>query len=90
MSKNYKKKNKQEEIIATEGKELSKKEEYDLNKKKKEDAKKKIDSKKKKSSKNKKNNKQVQTNLGTRIFAIAMLLLMILSVIASAGAYLIG
>ena len=87
MSKNYKKKNKQAEIT-TEVKELSKKEEYDLNKKKKEETKKKLDSKKKKHSKNSK--KHHQTNLGTRIFAIAMLLLMILSVIASAGAYLVG
>ena len=70
---------------------LSKKEEYDLNKKKKEEMKIKDSSKKSKSSSKKnKAKKHPQTNLGARIFAIIMLILMILSVIASAGAYLIG
>ena len=91
MSKNYKKKNKIEDVNIDDEKVLSKKEEYDLNKKKKEEMKIKDSSKKSKSSSKKnKAKKHPQTNLGARIFAIIMLILMILSVVASAGAYLIG
>lgn len=83
MSKSYKVKRKKEEVVVDESS-LSKKELYDLNKKEKETAK--IKNDKKKSKKNKKITKQ--TNLGVRIFAIFMLVLMIASVVASAIAYL--
>lgn len=87
MSKGYKKKNKKEELVE-EVKTLTKKEEYDLNKEKKEQEKKKSKKLKKKEKKIKKPKKKIQTNLGARIFAFVMLVLMILSVVASAAAYL--
>ena len=82
MSKSYKIKRKKEEVtINEEG--LSKKELYDLNKKKKET--KKIKNDKSKDKKRKK--KELPANLGARIFAISMLVLMIASVAVSALAY---
>lgn len=77
MSKNYKRKKEIEEQIIEENT-LSKKEQYDLAKKNKAN---------KKEVKKKKTNKTKQTNLGARIFAILMLLLMISSVIVSSLAY---
>lgn len=86
MSKTYKKKNIKEESIEEVVDTLSKKEQYDLNKKKKEQAKlKDIKNKEKKSSKKKISKPK---NLGARIFAIAMLILMIASVLVSIFAYL--
>lgn len=82
MSKNYKIKHKQENENIENNKTLSKKEEYDLNKQKKEQQKLKNNTKKKKKRKN------YQTNLGTRIFAIIMLLLMTGSIIATIATYL--
>lgn len=82
MSKNYKIKHKQENKIIENNKILSKKEEYDLNKQKKEQK------KLKKNTKKKKKRKNYQTNLGTRIFAIIMLLLMAGSIIATIATYL--
>lgn len=89
MSKSYKKKNEQEEVIVEEVG-LSKKELYDLEKKKRLEQKEKKEKKKTKkiSSKKKANKKTYQTNLAGRIFAIIMLILMIGSVLASAAAYL--
>ena len=86
MSKSYKKKNEQEEVIVEEVG-LSKKELYDLEKKKRLEQKEKKKTKKI-SSKKKANKKTYQTNLAGRIFAIIMLILMIGSVLASAAAYL--
>ena len=79
MAKNNKKKVKTEEVIDTST--LSKKELYDLNKKKKEQKQKKCDKKKKHKKKN-------TSNLGARIFAIIMLILMIASIFAGALAYI--
>ena len=79
MAKSYKKKHNQEEVVI-ETDNLSKKEQYDLEKKNK--------LKEKETKKKKKSTKTKQTNLGTRIFAIVMLILMIGSVIASVAAYL--
>lgn len=79
MSKSYKKKYEKEEVIDTST--LSKKELYDLNKKKKDV--KKIET----SNKRKKKKKKAVKNLGTRIFAIIMLFLMIISIFATAFAY---
>ena len=77
MSKSYKRKKEiKEEII--EKNTLSKKEQYDLAKKEKTN---------KKETKKKKVSKPKQTNLGARIFAIFMLVLMIASVLVSALAY---
>lgn len=81
MSKTGKKKLDSVEVIDTST--LSKKELYDLNKKKKEEKNKKTSDKKKKHKK--KNN----SNLGARIFAIIMLILMIASIFAGAFAYII-
>ncbi len=86
MSKNYKKKNTipVEEIEETGN--LTKKELYDLNKKKKEESKAKLEKKKKISKK--KNKKTYQTNLAGRIFAVVMLILMLGSVVASIASYM--
>ena len=80
MSKSYKRKKEIEEKII-EDNTLSKKEQYDLAKKEKAN---------KKETKKKKVSKPKQTNLGARIFAILMLLLMISSVIVSSLAYIMG
>lgn len=81
MSRNYKRKKEiVEQIIDNDA--LSKKEQYDLAKKEKMN--------KKVVAKKKKVNKKKQTNLGARIFAIFMLLLMISSVIISSLAYVMG
>ena len=85
MSKSYKKKREQEENTSIEST-LSKKELYDLEKAKKN----KIKDKKKKNTNKKVSNKIKNTNLGSRIFAIFMLLLMVGSVIISALAYVLG
>lgn len=84
MSKGYKVKRKKEEEVVVDTSALSKKELYDLNKEKKDALKAKSEKKKNK----KKKNDTKQTNLGVRIFAIFMLVLMIASVVASAIAYL--
>lgn len=84
MSKSYKVKRKKEEeeiIVNEDG--LSKKELYDLNKKKKETEK--IKDNKVKEKKRKK--RELPANLGTKLFAIFMLVLMIASVLVSALAY---
>ena len=78
MSKSYKKKIKQEDVTEENTKVLSKKEEYDLNKQKKEQAKKKKVSTKKKSKKI-----HSKSNLGAKLFALFMLMLMLLSVVTS-------
>lgn len=83
MSKGYKVKRKKEEEIVVDESTLSKKELYDLNKKKKESLKLKEDKVKNKTKKK----ATRQTNLGARIFAIFMLILMIASVLVSALAY---
>lgn len=82
MSKKYKIKHNKEEIeeVVNED-ELSKKELYDLNKKKKLREKEKLS--KKNDSKKKKKKSTYKTNLLGRIFAIVMLILMIGSVIAT-------
>ena len=83
MSKSYKRKKEVEEItIETEN--LSKKEQYDLEKNNK------LKQKEKETKKKKKVTKPKQTNLGARIFAIFMLLLMVSSVIVSTLAYVLG
>ena len=89
MSKSYKKKREQEEVVEEVLDGLSKKEQYDLEKKKRLDQKEK-NSKKKKASvkKNKSSKKTYQTNLAGRIFAVVMLVLMIGSVVASVASYL--
>lgn len=81
MSKGYKRKKEKEETIIDISS-LSKKEQYDLAKKEKLN--------KKTIAKKKKNIKNNQTNLGAKIFAIFMLLLMISSVIISSLAYVMG
>lgn len=81
MAKSYKKKHNQEEVVI-ETDTLSKKEQYDLEKKNK--------LKEKETKKKKKSTKTKQTNLGARIFAIFMLILMVSSVIVSALAYVLG
>ena len=90
MSKSYKKKRVKdaEEIKEVDESTLSKKELYDLNKKKR-DALKLKEEKKKKNNKAKANRsgKTYQTNLAGRIFAIVMLVLMVGSVIATIAAY---
>lgn len=85
MSKAYKKKRVEEEITPEVEEVISKKELYDLNKSKKLAIKEK--KQKKKSNNNKKKKKTYKTNLGARIFAIIMLILMIGSIVASIGAY---
>ena len=77
-----KKKNIKEESIKELTETLSKKEQYDLNKKKKEK------SNKKKETKTSKKKKTPPKNLGAKIFAILMLILMIASVLVSIFAYL--
>ena len=87
MSKSYKKKIQKEDIIIEEETQ-SKKELYDLEKLKKQEEREKKQKKKKKNGK-KKVKKTYQTSLGGRIFAVVMLVLMIGSVIATVGTYLI-
>lgn len=84
MSKSYKKKQENEEVVLEENT-LSKKELYDLEKKKKQALKVKA----LKNSKKKVSKKKSQTNLGARTFAIFMLVLMVGSVVVSALAYVI-
>lgn len=89
MSKHYKIKNKKaneeiETIDEYEG--LSKKEIYDLNKKKKENIKRKTSKDKKKAKKT--SSKKHPTNILTKVFAIFMLILMVGSVVASIAAYI--
>ncbi len=86
MSKNYKKKNTIPTKEIEETGNLTKKELYDLNKKKKEEVKAKQENKKKTSKK--KNKKTYQTNLAGRIFAVVMLILMLGSVVASIASYM--
>ncbi len=90
MSKKYKQKhdkNTEEEVIEEEST-LSKKELYDLEKKKKIEKREKEKSKQvKKNSKSKKKKKTYKTNLAGRIFAILMLILMAGSVIATISYY---
>lgn len=88
MAKSYKKKIEQEEIII-ENDTLSKKEQYDLEKQKRIALKEKKQKKKNKSLKKKINNKTKTTNIGARIFAILMLLLMIGSIIISTLTYVL-
>ena len=66
---------------------LSKKEIYDLNKKKKEESKQKKTKTESKPKKNKKK-KTYTHNLGARIFAIIMLVLMIGSIVATISMYI--
>lgn len=87
MSKNYKKKHVQEEVVVETNDTLSKKELYDLEKQKRLALKEK--EQKKKDKKKKSNKKPSQTNLGTKLFAIIMLVLMLGSVLASALAYVV-
>jgi len=88
MAKSYKKKRELEEVIV-ESDTLSKKEKYDLEKQKKMILKEKEQKKKDKSIKKKINNKTKGTNMGAKIFAVVMLLLMVGSVIVSTLAYII-
>lgn len=88
MAKSYKKKH-EEEIIVNEDT-ISKKEQYDLEKKKRIDLKKKEQKKKNKSSKGKSGLKTKKTNLVGKIFAIFMLLLMVGSVVVSILAPVFG
>ena len=71
MSKSYKKKTIEEDIVL-ENETLSKKEQYDLEKQKRMKIKEKDQKKKDKSKKKKKSNNQA--NWGSRIFAIIMLI----------------
>ena len=86
MAKSYKRKKEQEEIVI-ESDTLSKKEQYDLEKKKRLALKEKGNKKKNVKANS---NKVKKTNLGARIFAIFMLILMIGSVVISALAYVLG
>ena len=88
MSKKYKQKNtkKNEEIIVETNTNLSKKELYDIEKKKKIEAKEKKNNTKQKKKNNKKK-KTYSTNIAGKIFAIVMLILMIGSVIATISYY---
>ena len=86
MAKSYKKKH-EEKVIVTEEATISKKEQYDLEKMKRMKAKKKEQNKKTSKLKNfSKNN----SNLGSKIFAIFMLILMVGSVVVSALAYVLS
>lgn len=85
MSKAYKKKRVEEETTPEVEEVISKKELYDLNKQKKLAIKEKHQKKNKK--KKTKNKKTYQMNLGARIFAIVMLILMIGSIVASIGSH---
>lgn len=87
MSKSYKKKVEQP-IITENETTISKKEQYDLEKKKRIAQKEKEQKKKKSIKKKKDKSKTYQTNLSGRIFAVIMLILMIGSIVASAVAYL--
>ena len=87
MAKSYKQKH-EEEVIVTDDAVVSKKEQYDLEKKKRMAIKEKKS--KKNASKSKKLHKGNQSNLGARLFAIFMLVLMVGSVIVSALAYVLG
>lgn len=89
MAKSYKKKFEHEEVEVS-NETLSKKELYDLEKKKKMNLKEQDNKKNKKVLKNNSKNNSKQTNLGTRTFAILMLILMIGSVLVSALAYVLG
>ena len=80
MAKGYKKKH-EEEVIVLESDEISKKEQYDLEKKKRLEAREK--KMKKMASKNKHVNSGNKPGLGAKIFAIFMLVLMIGSVLVS-------
>lgn len=86
MSKKYKKKIAKGEIeeINEEENTLTKKEQYDLNKKKKIEEKQKIQKKNAKKNKSKPQHK----NLGAKIFAIIMIILMLGSVVATIGSYI--
>ncbi len=86
MSKKYKVKHEEEKNINEEeiNNNLSKKELYDLQKQEKLKLREKAN---KKSKKNKSSKKTYKTNLAGRIFAIAMLILMIGSVIATISYY---
>ncbi len=88
MSKRYKIKNKNvdNEEVEVDERTLSKKELYDLNKKKKEASKRKNIKYKDNNKKN--SSKTYQTNTLGRIFAVVMLILMIGSVITTIAAYL--
>ena len=91
MAKRYKIRNKNidEEIVEDiDDSGLSKKEIYDLNKKKKELSKNKDKNKTSKKNSKKNGNKTYQTNLAGRIFAIVMLILMVGSVIATIASYI--
>lgn len=90
MSKNYKRKiqkDEQNEEVEIQ----NKKELYDLEKaRKQEEKEKQLKKKKNKKKKSKKKIKKTyQTSLGGRIFAVIMLILMLGSVVASVGSYLI-
>lgn len=87
MSKKYKKKHEKDVIedINENDSGLSKKELYDLEKKKKNELKEK--NKTKKTNKLKKKKKTYGTNLAGKIFAIVMLVLMVGSVIATISYY---
>lgn len=88
MAKSYKKKHEQEEVI-TKSDTLSKKEQYDLEKQKRLALKEKEQKKKKNTSKKKTLNKVKETNIGARIFAIFMLVLMVGSVVVSVLSYVV-
>lgn len=88
MAKSYKKKHEQEEVI-TESDTLSKKEQYDLEKQKRLAIKEKEQKKKKNTSKKKTGNKVNSANIGARIFAIFMLVLMVGSVVVSVLSYVV-
>ena len=88
MAKSYKKKHEQEEVI-TESDTLSKKEQYDLEKQKKMEMKEKEQKKKKNTAKKKNSNNAKGTNMGARMFAIFMLVLMVSSVVVSILSYVV-
>lgn len=88
MAKSYKKKHVKEEVVVeADTNTLSKKEQYDLEKQKKMAIKEK--EQKKKDKKKKVSKKSNQTNLGAKIFAIVMLVLMIGSVAVSVLSYVV-
>lgn len=85
MSKSYRQTRKKEEEVTISEEGLSKKEQYDLAKQKKQALKEKQVRKNKKKDKKK---KHYQTNLPSRIFVVVMLILMIGSIAASVASYL--
>ena len=89
MSKRYKVKNKSAEVekVEVDDSTLSKKELYELNKKKKDEIKRK-NNRHKENDKKKSGSKTYQTNTLGRIFAFVMLILMVGSVIATIAAYI--